>query len=76
MIGAHSEETMMIGDRMDTDVVAGMEAGLGTMLVLTGVTTRETAARFPYRPPTSSSRAADLIDSVDSDQFLRTASDR
>ena len=39
----------MIGDRMDTDVVAGLEAGLETILVLTGVTTREEAERFPYR---------------------------
>ena len=40
----------MIGDRMDTDVVAGLEAGLHTVLVLTGVTQREEAERFPYRP--------------------------
>lgn len=49
-LGAHSEETVMIGDRMDTDIVAGMEAGLQTVLVLSGVTTREEIDRFPYRP--------------------------
>lgn len=49
-IAAHSEHTAMIGDRMDTDVVAGLEAGLHTILVLTGVSTRELAERFPYRP--------------------------
>ena len=49
-IGAHSEHTGMIGDRMDTDIVAGMEAGLHTVLVLTGITTRESAKRFPFRP--------------------------
>jgi NagD protein len=49
-IDAHSESTAMIGDRMDTDVVAGLEAGLETILVLTGVTTRAEAERFPYRP--------------------------
>jgi len=49
-IEAHSEHTVMVGDRMDTDVVAGLEAGLHTILVLTGVSTRESAERFPYRP--------------------------
>jgi NagD protein len=49
-IDAHSETTAMIGDRMDTDVVSGLEAGLETILVLTGISTRESAERFPYRP--------------------------
>jgi 5'-nucleotidase len=49
-IEAHSEHTAMIGDRMDTDVVAGLEAGLHSILVLTGVSTRELAERYPYRP--------------------------
>jgi NagD protein len=49
-IDAHSEDTIMIGDRMDTDIVMGIESGLETILVLTGVTTREQAERFPYRP--------------------------
>ena len=49
-IGAHSEETGMIGDRMDTDIVAGMEAGLHTVLVLTGIATRENITVFPFRP--------------------------
>ena len=40
----------MIGDRMDTDIVAGIESGLRTILVLTVVTTREQVERFPYRP--------------------------
>ena len=48
-LDAHSETTAMIGDRMDTDVIAGLEAGLHTVLVLTGVTGREEAERFPYR---------------------------
>jgi NagD protein len=41
---------MMIGDRMDTDIIAGLEAGMRTALVLSGVTTRETAAAFSYNP--------------------------
>ena len=40
----------MIGDRMDTDVLAGLEAGLRTFLVLTGLTTPAEVDRFPYRP--------------------------
>jgi NagD protein len=48
-LDAHSETTAMIGDRMDTDVVSGLEAGLHTILVLTGVTTAEMAERFPFR---------------------------
>src|SRR5207253_3174945 len=48
-IDAHSETTAMIGDLMDTDIVAGLEAGLEAILVLTGVTTREVAERFPFR---------------------------
>ncbi len=49
-LGVHSEDTVMIGDRMDTDIVAGIQSGLGTVLVLTGVTTPEMIASFPYRP--------------------------
>jgi NagD protein len=49
-IAAHSESTALVGDRMDTDVVAGIEAGLETVLVLSGVTTAEEAERFPFRP--------------------------
>ena len=49
-IEAHSETTAMIGDRMDTDIIAGIEAGLFTVLVLTGITGRKDLERFPYRP--------------------------
>jgi NagD protein len=49
-LGAHSESTVMVGDRMDTDVVAGMEAGMETVLVLTGVTRAEDVERYPYHP--------------------------
>ncbi len=60
-IEAHSEHTAMIGDRMDTDIVAGLEAGLHTILVLTGVTTRELAERFPYRPSRIVDSVGDLV---------------
>src|SRR6201990_3368167 len=59
-IDAHSETTAMIGDRMDTDVVAGLEAGLETILVLTGISTRESAERYPYRPARIVDSVADL----------------
>jgi len=49
-IGGHSESSVMIGDRMDTDIIAGTESGMRTVLVLTGVTAREQVDRFPYRP--------------------------
>lgn len=47
---AHSAEAFMVGDRMDTDIIAGMEAGMRTILVLSGVSTRETIESFPFRP--------------------------
>src|ERR1700761_3666104 len=58
---AHSETTAMIGDRMDTDIVSGLEAGMETILVLSGVTTREDTERFPYRPSRIVDSVADLI---------------
>ncbi len=63
-IQAHSETTAMVGDRMDTDVVAGIEAGLATYLVLTGSTRREDVARFPFRPTRVVDSIADLVEVV------------
>jgi NagD protein len=60
-IDAHSETTVMVGDRMDTDVVSGMEAGMRTVLVLSGSTRAEDVERFPYRPTTVVESVADLI---------------
>src|SRR5262245_52924741 len=59
-IDAHSEDTVMIGDRMDTDIVMGLESGLETILVLTGVTTQEQVDRFPYRPTHIVDSVADI----------------
>ena len=64
-IDAHSETTAMIGDRMDTDIVAGLEAGLHTVLVLTGATAPEMADRFPYRASRVVDSIADLVDGLD-----------
>jgi 5'-nucleotidase len=63
-IDAHSESTVMIGDRMDTDIVAGIEAGLQTILVLTGITTREETERFPFLPSRIVDSVADLVDDI------------
>ena len=50
LLGVHSNEAVMIGDRMDTDIVAGVETGLDTVLVLSGCTTREEVENYAYRP--------------------------
>jgi NagD protein len=63
-IKAHSESTVMIGDRMDTDVVAGIEAGLETILVLTGSTRPADVTRFPFRPGHVRDSIADVIELV------------
>jgi len=64
-MGAHSEATLMIGDRMDTDIRSGLEAGLQTILVLSGISTRDTAERFPYRPSRVIDSVADLVGHAD-----------
>ncbi|HEX3802225.1 MAG TPA: HAD-IIA family hydrolase [Solirubrobacteraceae bacterium] len=64
-IHAHSETTAMIGDRMDTDIISGMEAGLETILVLTGLTTRADAERQPYRASRVVDSIADLLPDLD-----------
>jgi NagD protein len=60
-IDAHSEHTAMVGDRMDTDIISGLEAGLETILVLTGVMTRPDAERYPYRASRTVDSIADLV---------------
>jgi NagD protein len=64
-IDAHSETTVMVGDRMDTDIVSGLEAGLRTILVLTGSTRAHQVDRFPYRPTDVVDSVADLVALVD-----------
>ncbi|HTK09798.1 MAG TPA: HAD-IIA family hydrolase [Ktedonobacteraceae bacterium] len=59
-LNAHSEDSVMIGDRMDTDIISGLESGLRTVLVLTGVTSREQVERFPYRPTWIRDSIADI----------------
>jgi len=60
-IGAHSENTAMIGDRMDTDIVAGIEAGLHTILVMTGISDTAEVDRYPFRPDEILSGVHELV---------------
>jgi NagD protein len=60
-LGVHSENTIMIGDRMDTDIIAGIQSGMETTLVLTGVTSLKQIEEFPYRPSRVVKSVADLI---------------
>ncbi|MGO3147373.1 MAG: HAD-IIA family hydrolase [Leucobacter sp.] len=60
-IGAHSTNTAMIGDRMDTDIIAGMEAGLHTILVMTGISDPAEIEKFPFRPDEVLNSVADLL---------------
>jgi NagD protein len=66
-IEAHSETTVMVGDRMETDVVAGLEAGLRTVLVLSGSTKPDDVGRFPYLPTRVADSVAELVDLVEAD---------
>lgn len=63
-VAGHSETTAMVGDRMDTDIIAGMEAGLETILVLTGVTKYADIERYPFRPNRIVNSVADLVDTL------------
>ena len=60
-MGAHSEHTLMIGDRMDTDIISGLEAGLQTILVLSGISTPESVELYPFRPTRVVGSVADLV---------------
>ena len=50
ILGCHSAEAVMVGDRMDTDVISGLESGMSTVLVLSGISTRDTLNEYAYRP--------------------------
>lgn len=59
-LGVHSEGTVMVGDRMDTDVVAGVQTGLETILVLTGSTSRADVTKYPFQPTRILDSVADI----------------
>jgi NagD protein len=67
---------VLIGDRMDTDIVAGIEAGMQTVLVLSGVDKRETLDRFPYMPSHIVDSVADLVDTADKASDAASGSSR
>ncbi len=60
-INCHSEEIAFIGDRMDTDIIAGIESNVDTVLVLSGVTSMEDIDKFPYRPKYILNGVGDLL---------------
>jgi NagD protein len=64
VLGARSDTSVMIGDRMETDILAGVDAGLETVLVLSGANVKEDANRFPYRPSRVVGSVADLIEEI------------
>ncbi|HUD69845.1 MAG TPA: HAD-IIA family hydrolase [Acidimicrobiales bacterium] len=63
-LNARPSSTVIVGDRMETDIVAGIEAGLDTILVLSGVTTADEVERYPFRPGRVVASIADLIDEL------------
>ena len=61
ILGCHSAEAVMIGDRMDTDIISGMECGMSTVLVLSGVSNRDTIETFAYRPTIVLDGVGDIV---------------
>lgn len=59
-LDAHSESSGVIGDRMDTDIKSGLEAGMYTVLVLTGSTTAPEIDRYPFLPSKVSASVGEL----------------
>ena len=59
-LGVHSENTIMIGDRMDTDMIAGVQSGMETILVLSGITKIEDVTKYPYLPARIVESVADI----------------
>jgi NagD protein len=62
ILGCHSGEAVMVGDRMDTDVISGLECGMSTILVLSGISTRETLKEYAYRPGLVLDGVGDIVD--------------
>ena len=61
ILKCHSADAVMIGDRMDTDVISGLESGMSTVLVLSGVSTRETLKTYGYRPTMVLDGVGDIV---------------
>ena len=61
LLGCHSAESVMIGDRMDTDIISGLESGMSTVLVLSGISARETLDQYAYRPCVVLNGVGDIV---------------
>lgn len=66
LLGCHSAEAVMVGDRMDTDIISGLESGMSTVLVLSGVSTRETLNTYAYRPTVVLDGVGDIVRAAES----------
>lgn len=62
MLNCHSADAVMVGDRMDTDVISGLESGMSTVLVLSGVSTRDTLKTYAYRPTAVLNGVGDIVE--------------
>jgi len=72
LLSCHSAEVAMIGDRMDTDVISGMESGMSTVLVLSGISTRETLKEYAYRPSVVLDGVGDIVKIANGDKESAT----
>ena len=61
LLNCHSAEAVMVGDRMDTDIISGLESGMSTVLVLSGVSTTETLNTYGYRPGIVLNGVGDIV---------------
>ncbi|MGI5990000.1 MAG: HAD-IIA family hydrolase [Lachnospiraceae bacterium] len=61
ILGCHSAEAVMVGDRMDTDVISGLESGMSTVLVLSGISSRETLKEYSYGPSIVLDGVGDIV---------------
>ena len=62
-IGCRREESVIIGDRMDTDIIAGIESEIDTCLVLSGISNEKTVEEFPYKPSIILNGVGDIVPS-------------
>lgn len=69
-LGCHSHEAVIVGDRMDTDIISGLESGMATVLVLSGVTGRETLDTYAYRPTVVLDGVGDIVEEAKSAQLV------
>lgn len=68
ILGCHSAEAVMIGDRMDTDIISGMESGMTTVLVLSGITSEEDMKDFAYRPSVVLNGVGDIVERAEAEK--------